>query len=58
MDIPALELIGKALVTLIVLLVAWQILKAVLKSTFRLLRIGCLVVIAFLGIAWLLGWLG
>ena len=59
MDIPpALELIAKVLVTLIVLVVAWQILKAVLKSTFRLLRIGCLVAIGVLGIAWLLGWLG
>lgn len=58
MDIPAFEMIGKVLVTLIMLLVAWQILKTVLKSTVRLLRIGCLVVIAFLGIAWLLGWLG
>jgi hypothetical protein len=58
MDIPALEMIGKALVTLIVLLVAWQILKAILKSTFRLLRIGCLAAIALLGAAWLLGWLG
>jgi len=55
---PALELIGKILATLIVLIVAWQLLKIVLKSAYRLLRIGCMVVIGILGIAWLTGWLG
>lgn len=58
MDVPFLELAGKVLVTLIVLVIAWQILKLVLKSTFGLLRIGCLVAIGLAGIAWLLGWLG
>ena len=58
MDIPALEMIGKALVTLIVLLVVWQILKLVLKSTFRLAKIGCLVAIGLVGVVWGLGWLG
>lgn len=59
MDIPpALELIGKILATLIVLAIAWQLLKLVLKSAYRLVRIGCMVVIGIVGIAWLLGWLG
>jgi hypothetical protein len=58
MDIPALELVGKVVVTLIVLVVAWQALKFVLKSTFRLLQIGCLVAIGLLGLAWFMGWLG
>ena len=58
MDSPTLELAGKVLVTLIVLVIAWQVLRLVLKSTFRLLRIGCLAAIALVGLAWLLGWLG
>ena len=58
MDSPTLELAGKVLVTLIVLVIAWQVLRLVLKSTFRLLRIGCLAAIAPVSLAWLLGWLG
>jgi hypothetical protein len=59
MDIPpALELIGKILATGIVLVIAWQLLKLVLKSAYRMFQIGCMVVIGILGIAWLLGWLG
>ena len=58
MDIPALEVIGKALVAIIVLFLAWQVLKIVLKSTLRVLRFGCLIVLAGLALAWMLGWLG
>jgi hypothetical protein len=59
MDIPpVLVLIGKILATAIVLVIAWQVLKLVLKSAYRLFQIGCLVVIGILGIAWLVGWLG
>ena len=58
MDIPALEIVGKVIVTLLVLILAWQVLKVVLKSTIRLLNIGCMVAIGLLGMAWLVGWLG
>lgn len=55
---PALELIGKILATIIVIVIAWQLLKLVLKSAYRMFQIGCLVVIGILGFAWLVGWLG
>jgi hypothetical protein len=55
---PALELIGKIVVTIIALIVAWQLLKFVLKSAYRLFQIGCMVLIGILGIAWLVGWFG
>jgi hypothetical protein len=59
MDIPpALESILKILATGIVLVIAWQLLKLVLKSAYRMFQIGCMVVIGILGVAWLLGWLG
>ncbi|MGD8814075.1 MAG: hypothetical protein PVI78_06320 [Anaerolineales bacterium] len=58
MDIPALEVIGKILVSLIVLFLAWHVLKFVLKSTFRVLRFGCLILLAGLALAWLVGWIG
>ncbi len=58
MDIPAFEIVGKVIVTLLVLLLGWQVLKVVLRSTVRLLNIGCMVMIGLTGIAWLLGWLG
>jgi hypothetical protein len=58
MDIPALEIVGKAIVTLLVFILAWQVLKVVLKSTVRLLNFGCMAVIGIAGIAWLMGWLG
>jgi hypothetical protein len=58
MDIPAFEIVGKAIVTLLMFILAWQVLKVVLKSTVRLLNLGCMAVIGVAGIAWLLGWLG
>jgi hypothetical protein len=53
MDIPTtLEMIGKGLVAIIVLIVALYVLKIVLKSTLRLMRFGCFIVLAGLALAW------
>jgi hypothetical protein len=56
MDIPTtLEMIGKGLVAIIVLILGLYVLKVVLKSTLRLLRFGCFIVLAGLAIVWWLG---
>jgi hypothetical protein len=56
MDIPTtLEMIGKGIVAIIVLILAFYVVKVVLKSTLRLLRFGCLFVLAGLALVWWLG---
>ena len=53
MDISSiLEMIGKGLLAIMALILAYYVLKIVLKSTLRLLRFGCLFVIAGLAIIW------
>ncbi|HEY70055.1 MAG TPA: hypothetical protein G4O08_05660 [Anaerolineae bacterium] len=56
MDIPTtLELIGKGIAAIIMLILAFYVLKVVLKSTLRLLRFGCLIAIAGFALIWWLG---
>jgi hypothetical protein len=56
MDISTtLEIIGKGIVAIIVLILAFYVFKVVLKSTLRLLRFGFLIALAGLALVWWLG---